>query len=184
LTAKGNDAINLSVGRPNYATGEIVDETKLMDFLHKTVADVGSVLGGSMAVLGDRLGLYRAMAGAGPLTAAELAARTDTTERYVHEWLVAQAASGYLDDVGDGRFALPDEHAVVLTDETSPACLIGAFELALTGAGLGGDHGDDLFDGCEQVFRPRPQPSLVSTWLPALDGVVARLEAGARVVCG
>jgi len=162
-----------------------MDETKLMEFLRKTVTDVGCVLGGSMAVLGDRLGLYRAMAGAGPLTPAELAASTDTSEHYVHEWLMAQAASGYVDDVGDGRFVLPDEHAVVLTDETSPACLIGAFEVALAGAGLGGsDHPHDLFEGCEQAFRPRPQPSLVATWLPALDGVVARLEAGARVVCG
>jgi SAM-dependent methyltransferase len=179
-----------------------MDETKLMTFLHKTVADVGTVLGGSMAVLGDRLGLYRAMAGAGPLTPAELAERTGTTERYVREWLSAQAATGYLDHVGGDRFELPDEHAVVLTDETSPACVIGAFETALAavhstdrltdafrnGSGVGwGEHHHDLFEGCERFFRPGYQANLVSTWLPALDGVVAKLEAGARVAdvgCG
>jgi len=179
-----------------------MDETKLMDFLHKTVADVGTLLGGSMAVLGDRLGLYRAMAGAGPLTAGELAERTGTTERYVREWLSAQAATGYVEHVGDGRFALPDEHAVVLTDESSPACVIGAFETALaavhstdrltdafrSGDGVGwGEHHHDLFEGCERFFRPGYQANLVSTWLPALDGVVAKLESGARVAdvgCG
>ncbi len=84
-----------------------------------------------MVVIGDKLGLYRAMAGAGPLTPAELAARTGTAERYVREWLSAQAARGYVSYDGDGRFSLPDEHAIPLTDETSPACVIGAFEIAL-----------------------------------------------------
>jgi SAM-dependent methyltransferase len=179
-----------------------MDETKLMDFVHRAVADVGTLLGGSMAVLGDRLGLYRAMAGAGPLTPGELAERTGTAERYVREWLSASAATGYVDHVGDGRFELSDEHAVVLTDETSPACVIGAFETALaavhstdrlteafrSGEGVGwGEHHHDLFEGCERFFRPGYQANLVSTWLPALDGVVARLEAGARaadVGCG
>ncbi len=179
-----------------------MDETKLMTFVHKAVADVGTLLGGSMAVLGDRLGLYRAMAGAGPLTPAELAERTGTAERYVREWLSAQAATGYVTYEGDGRFTLPDEHAIPLTDETSPACVIGAFETALaavqstdrltdafrTGAGVGwGEHHHDLFEGCERFFRPGYRANLVTTWLPALDGVVPDLESGIRVAdvgCG
>ena len=179
-----------------------MDETKLMEFVGKAVADVGTLLGGSMTVLGDRLGLYRAMAGAGPLTAAELADRTGTVERYVREWLAAQAATGYVAYDGDGRYSLPDEHAVPLTDETSPACVIGAFETALasvhstdrlteafrTGEGVGwGEHHHDVFEGCERFFRPGYQANLVDAWLPALDGVVAKLEAGALVAdvgCG
>lgn len=183
-------------------TAATIDEEALMSFVHQAVADVGTVLGGSMIVLGDRLGLYRAMAGAGPITPAELATRTGTVERYVREWLSAQAATGYLTYEGDGRFSLSDEHAVVLTDETSPACVIGAFETALasvhstdrlaeafrTGAGVGwGEHHHDLFEGCERFFRPGYLANLVSTWLPALDGVVENLTTGARVAdvgCG
>jgi SAM-dependent methyltransferase len=179
-----------------------MDETKLMDFVNKTVADVGTLLGGAMTVLGDRLGLYRSMAGAGPLTSAELAERTGTAERYVREWLAAQSATGYVVYHGDGRFSLPEEHAVPLTDETSPACVIGAFETALasvhstdrlteafrTGAGVGwGEHHTDLYDGCERFFRPGYQANLVSAWLPALDGVVTKLQSGAQVAdigCG
>jgi hypothetical protein len=164
-----------------------MDEARLMDFVNKTVADVGTLLGGAMTVLGDRLGLYRSMAGAGPLTSAELAERTGTAERYVREWLAAQSATGYVVYHGDGRFSLPEEHAVPLTDETSPACVIGAFETALasvhstdrlteafrTGAGVGwGEHHTDLYEGCERFFRPGYQANLVSTWLPAPDGVV------------
>src|SRR5256885_15623098 len=108
-----------------------MDETKMMEFVGKAVGDVGAVLGGAMVVIGDKLGLYRAMAGAGSLTPAELAARTGTAERYVREWLSAQAARSYVSYDGDGRFSLPDEHAVPLTDETSAACVIGAFEIAL-----------------------------------------------------
>ncbi|MGI8937906.1 MAG: class I SAM-dependent methyltransferase [Iamia sp.] len=179
-----------------------MDETKMMDFLHKAVADVGTLLGGSMTVLGDRLGLYRAMAGAGSLTPAELAERTDTTERYVREWLSAQAATGYVTYDGDGRFTLPDEHAVVLTDESSPACVIGAFETALasvhstdriadafrSGEGVGwGEHHHDLYEGCERFFKPGYLANLTTTWLPALSGVEAKLTTGARVAdigCG
>src|SRR5256885_9420382 len=102
-----------------------MDETKLMEFVDRAVGDVGAVLGGAMVVIGDKLGLYRAMAGAGSLTAAELAARTGTAERYVREWLSAQAARGYVSYDGDSAFSLPDEHAVPLTDEASAACVIG-----------------------------------------------------------
>ncbi|QYG92226.1 methyltransferase domain-containing protein [Iamia sp. SCSIO 61187] len=179
-----------------------LDEDALVAFVGRAVTDVGTVLGGSMAVLGDRLGLYRAMAGAGPVTAAELADRTGTVERYVREWLSAQAATGYVTYEGDDRFSLPAEHAVVLTDERSPACVIGAFETALAalhstdrlaaafrdGSGVGwGEHHHDLYEGCERFFRPGYQANLVSTWLPALSGVEEKLRAGAQVAdigCG
>ena len=92
-----------------------MDETQMMEFVGQAVADVGALLGGAMVVLGDKLGLYRAMAGTGAVT-VELAARTGTAERYVREWLSAQAARGYVTYDGEGRFSLPDEHAVPLTD--------------------------------------------------------------------
>src|SRR4051794_34395060 len=100
-----------------------MDESKMTEFVEKAVGDVGALLSGSMVVIGDQLGLYRAMAGAGWLTPAELANRTGTAERYVREWSSAQAARGYLQYDGAGRFLLPDEHAIPLTDETSPACV-------------------------------------------------------------
>src|SRR5438309_11034728 len=102
-----------------------------MEFVNKALGDVGAVLAGSLVVIGDRLGLYRAMAGAGPVTSEELAGKTATNERYVREWLGAQAASGYVSYDGDGRYTLPDENAIPLTDETSAACVIGAFETAV-----------------------------------------------------
>ena len=144
-----------------------------------------------MVVIGDKLGLYRAMAGAGSLTPAELAARTGTAERYVREWLSAQAARGYVSYDGDGRFSLPDEHAVPLTDETSPACVIGAFEIAVgsvyatdtiaerfrTGDGFAwGAHDEHVLGGCERFFRPGYLNHLASAWIPALDGVEAKLS--------
>jgi 2-polyprenyl-3-methyl-5-hydroxy-6-metoxy-1,4-benzoquinol methylase len=183
-----------------------MDENRLSAFVGRAVDDVGAVLGGAMVVLGDRLGLYRAMAGAGPLTPAELAARTGTAERYVREWLSAQAARGYVSydgrRDGDERFSLPDEHAVPLTDETSPACVIGAFEIALgsvfatdtiaerfrTGDGYAwGAHDQHVLGGCERFFRPGYLNHLASSWIPALDGVEQALTAGARVAdvgCG
>src|SRR6476619_2183182 len=183
-----------------------MDETKLMDFVGKAVDDVGAVLGGAMVVIGDKLGLYRSMAGAGSLTSVELAARTGTAERYVREWLSAQAARGYVsyDGERDGHalFSLPEEHAVPLTDETSPACVIGAFEIALgsvyatdaiadrfrTGGGFRwGDHHEHILGGCERFFRPGYLNHLASRWIPALDGVEDLLTAGADVAdvgCG
>ena len=183
-----------------------MDENRLSEFVGRAVDDVGAVLGGAMVVLGDRLGLYRAMAGAGPLTPAELAARTGTAERYVREWLSAQAARGYVSydgrRDGDEQFSLPDEHAVPLTDETSPACVIGAFEIALgsvyatdtiaerfrTGDGYAwGAHDQHFLGGCERFFRPGYLKQLASRWIPALDGVEQALTAGARVAdvgCG
>jgi 2-polyprenyl-3-methyl-5-hydroxy-6-metoxy-1,4-benzoquinol methylase len=179
-----------------------MDETKLMDFVHKAVGDVGALLAGSMVVIGDRLGLYRALAGAGPTTSAQLAEKTGSNERYVREWLAAQAAAGYLSYEGDGRYSLPDEHAIPLTDESSPACVVGAFETALgsvmatdriadafvTGEGLlWGDHDGHVHTGCERFFRPGYVNFLATTWIPAMDGVEQRLQQGIRVAdvgCG
>jgi SAM-dependent methyltransferase len=179
-----------------------MDETKMMEFVSRAVGDVGAVLGGAMVVIGDKLGLYRALAGAGSLTPAELAARTGTAERYVREWLSAQAARGYVSYDGDGRFSLPEEHAVPLTDETSAACVIGAFEIAVgsvyatdtiaerfrTGDGFAwGAHDDHVLGGCERFFRPGYLNHLTSTWIPALAGVEAKLAAGATIAdvgCG
>jgi SAM-dependent methyltransferase len=179
-----------------------VDENKLMAFVGRAVGDLGALVNGALVVVGDRLGLYRALAGAGPLTAGELAERTGTTERYVREWLSAQAAHGYLEHHDGDRFLLPDEHAVALTDETSPACVVGGFELGLaavqaadplteafrSGAGIGwGRHHHDVFEGCERFFRPGYRANLVASWLPALDGVEDKLRRGIRVAdvgCG
>ena len=159
-----------------------MNETKMMEFVDRAVGDVGALLGGAMVVIGDKLGLYRSMAGAGPLTPTELAARTGTAERYVREWLSAQAARGYVSYDGDGRFSLPDEHAAPLTDETSPACVIGAFEIAVgsvyatdtiaerfrTGAGFAwGAHDEHVLGGCERFFRPGYINNLASAWIPA-----------------
>jgi 2-polyprenyl-3-methyl-5-hydroxy-6-metoxy-1,4-benzoquinol methylase len=179
-----------------------MDEDKLMQFVGQAVGDIGAMLGGSMVVIGDKLGLYRAMAGAGSLTPAELADATGTSERYVREWLSAQAARGYVSYDGDGRFSLPDEHAIPLTDETSPACVIGAFETALggmyatdtiterfrTGEGFSwGSHDQHVLGGCERFFRPGYLNNLTTTWIPALEGVETKLKKGARVAdvgCG
>lgn len=179
-----------------------MNEAKLMEFVGKSVSDLGALVNGSLIVIGDKLGLYKAMTGQGSMTSTELARRTGCAERYLREWLSAQAASGYLDYDGDGRFTLPDEHAIPLTDETSPACVIGGFQLALatvqsteqlteafrTGAGFGwGEHDHELFEGCERFFGPSYTAFLTSTWIPALHGVEAKLRDGARIAdvgCG
>jgi SAM-dependent methyltransferase len=181
----------------------LADEEKLMQFVFRAVEEVGATLNAALVVMGDKLGLYRALAEAGPLTPADLAARTETTERYVREWLNAQAAGGYVVyDPERGRYALPPEQRVALTDDSSPAYLPGFFQFALgsvldspriteavrTGAGLGWhEHGDDVHEGCERFFRPSYKANLIQAWLPALDGVVEKLERGARVAdmgCG
>jgi hypothetical protein len=180
-----------------------VDSDKLMGFVFRAVDEIGATLNTALVVMGDRLGFYRALAGAGPLTPAELAGRTGTAERYVREWLNAQAAGGYVDYEPDsGRYILSAEHAVALTDESSPAYLPGFFQIALgtvhdspriteaakTGVGIGWhDHVHDVHEGCEWFFRPGYNANLVPIWLPALDGVVGKLQRGARVAdvgCG
>ncbi len=180
-----------------------VDMDKLMSFVFRAVDEVGATLNTALVVMGDKLGLYRTLADAGPLTPAEVASRSGCAERYVREWLNAQAAGGYLEyDSDSGRYVLPAEQAVALTDESSPAYLPGFFQIALgsvhdaprvvdaarTGAGIGWhDHVADMHEGCERFFRPGYNAHLVEEWLPALDGVVAKLEAGANaadVGCG
>ena len=179
-----------------------LDEQKLMDFVFKAVDEVGATLNAALVVMGDKLGLYRALAGAGPLTPAELASKTGTAERYVQEWLNAQAAGGYVDYDGSGRYSLAPEQAVALTDDSSPAYLPGFFQIALgsvldspritesvrSGDGFGWhEHVHDVHEGCERFFRPGYNANLVGAWLPALEGVVEKLERGAYVAdvgCG
>jgi SAM-dependent methyltransferase len=180
-----------------------VDPQKLEAFVFRAVDEVGATLNAALVVMGDKLGLYRALAGSGGLTPVELARRTGVSERYVREWLNAQAAGGYVEyDPTDGSYTLPPEQAIAMTDETSPAFLPGFFQLALgavsdspriTEAARKGDgfgwheHSHDVFDGCERFFRPGYNANLIPSWLPALDGVVAKLEAGASVAdvgCG
>jgi SAM-dependent methyltransferase len=180
-----------------------VDGDKLMSFVFRAVEEVGATLNTALVVMGDRLGWYRALAGAGPLTPAELADRTETAERYAREWLCAQAAGGFVEyDADTGRYTLPPEQAVAMTDESSPAYLPGMFQIALgsvadspritelarTGGGLGWhEHVPDVLEGCERFFRPGYHAHLLHEWLPALDGVVDRLESGAAVAdvgCG
>jgi SAM-dependent methyltransferase len=183
------------------ATG--IDEQKLEAFMQKAVADMGAVVSAPLITIGERLGLYRAMAGAGPLTSAELAERTDAAERSVREWLANQAAGGYVTyDPESDRYTLPDEHALALADEDSPFYILGAFELIASlyadeskileafksGAGMGWhEHDHRLFRGTERFFRPGYRAHLVDEWIPTLDGVQAKLERGARVAdvgCG
>jgi SAM-dependent methyltransferase len=180
-----------------------VDPQKLEQFVFRAVDEVGATLNAALVVMGDKLGLYRALAGAGGLTPVELARRTAVSERYVREWLNAQAAGGYLQyDPDGGTYTLPPEQAIALTDEDSPAFLPGFFQIALgavsdspriteaarSGEGVGWhEHNHDVFDGCERFFRPGYNANLVPSWLPALDGVVAKLERGAKVAdigCG
>ncbi len=179
-----------------------VNEDRLNEFLGRFVGDLGATVAAGAVVLGDRLGLYRGLA-ARPATAAELAERTGTDTRYVTEWLRGQAAGGYvMYDAGADRYSLTEEQAFALTDPDGPVFLPGAFQLALgalkaepriaeafrSGAGLGwGEQDADVFDGCERFFRPGYAASLTSAWIPALDGVEAKLRAGASVAdvgCG
>lgn len=180
-----------------------VDLDRLMEFVFRAVDEVGATLNTALVVMGDRLGLYRGLSEAGPSTPTELAARTGCAERYVREWLNAQAAGAYVEyDPATGRYWLPPEQAVALTDESSPAYLPGFYQIALgsvldspritdvarTGAGIGwDDHVADVHHGCERFFRPNYNAHLVSEWLPALSGVVENLEAGGSVAdvgCG
>jgi 2-polyprenyl-3-methyl-5-hydroxy-6-metoxy-1,4-benzoquinol methylase len=183
--------------------GVEVDTDKLMQFVFRAVDEVGATLGAALVVMGDKLGLYRALAGSGGLTPAELADRTGTSERYVREWLNAQAAGGYVTyDPDTGRYTLPPEQTVALTDPGSPAFLPGLFQTAIgsvldspkitealrSGDGFGWhQHVHDVHEGCERFFRPGYNAHLVADWLPSLEGVVEKLERGALVAdvgCG
>lgn len=180
-----------------------IDEAKLNEFVGKVVTDVGAAMSAVLVVIGDKLGLYRAMAQSGPLTPAELAQRTETAARYVREWLNAQAAGGYVSyDANTGKYALPPEQAAALADPDSPAFVPGLFQVTAamwageskmsanfrTGAGLEWAHQHPcLFEGTERFFRSGYIANLIDHWLPALDGVVDKLHAGAKVAdvgCG
>jgi SAM-dependent methyltransferase len=180
-----------------------LDGEKLMQFVFRAVEEVGATLNAALVVMGDKLGLYRALAEAGGLSPAELAQRTGTAERYVREWLNAQAAGGFVAyDPDSGRYWLGPEQTVALTDERSPAYLPGFFQIALgsvidspkilekvrSGDGFGWhEHVHDVHEGCERFFRPGYNAHLVTEWLPALEGVVEKLERGASVAdvgCG
>jgi 2-polyprenyl-3-methyl-5-hydroxy-6-metoxy-1,4-benzoquinol methylase len=178
-----------------------VDQDKLMEFLGRFVADLGATMAAGSVVVGHRLGLYRALATA-PATPAQLAERTDTDTRYVAEWLAGQAAGAYVTyDPSTGSYSMSEEQAFALADPNGPN-LPAAFVLALgtlraeprmtdafrTGGGVGWhEHHPDVFTGTEAFFRPGYAANLVPSWLPALDGVVSKLQAGGRVAdvgCG
>ncbi|HEY2536799.1 MAG TPA: class I SAM-dependent methyltransferase [Solirubrobacteraceae bacterium] len=182
-------------------TAQTIDQAKLDEFMGRFVGDLGAALSAALVVIGDRLGLYRAMADGQPVTPEQLAERTATDARYVREWLSNQAAGGYVTYEGGG-FSLSPEQSLALAQEGSPAFVPGAFQLATslikdepvitaafkTGAGVGWhEHNHDLFAGTERFFRPGYAANLVGSWIPSLDGVQAKLESGAVVAdvgCG
>jgi 2-polyprenyl-3-methyl-5-hydroxy-6-metoxy-1,4-benzoquinol methylase len=180
-----------------------VNEAKLKEFLQKAIGDVGAGMSAVLVLIGDQLGLYKAMAHAGPMTPAELAARTGTAERYIREWLANQAAGAYVTyDPATGEYTLPDEQASALADEDGPFFMAGSFQSIAamwaaepratqnfrTGAGMDWcQHDHRLFVGTERLFRPGYIGNLTSQWIPALEGVEAKLRQGIKVAdigCG
>jgi 2-polyprenyl-3-methyl-5-hydroxy-6-metoxy-1,4-benzoquinol methylase len=180
-----------------------INEDKMNAFLGKVVGDFGAALSSSLVYIGQKLGLYKALASGQAVTPAELAEKTTTNERYVREWLINQAASGYIDyDAGSGRYSLAPEQALALTDESSPFYVGGGFYVikAMThavnriedafkngGGMLWGEHDPDLFVGTERFFRPGYAAHLIASWIPSLTGVKEKLEAGGKVAdigCG
>ena len=180
-----------------------LDQGKLHEFVMRAVGEMGAAMNAALIVIGDKLGLYKAMSGAGPITSAELAKKTGTAERYVREWLACQAAGGFVTyDAASVRYTLPPEQALALADETSPVFLPGFFEIVAacmkdeskiadafkSGKGMGWhEHDHGLFAGTERFFRPNYRAHLVSEWIPALGDTETKLKAGARVAdvgCG
>ena len=180
-----------------------IDEAKLEAFMGQAVSDMSAIISAPLMVIGEKLGLYKAMAHAGPLTAGEVAERSGAAERYVREWLGNQAAGGYVTyDPGSDSYTLPDEHALALADEDSPFYILGVYdsiaslyadedqilEAFRSGKGMGWhEHDHRLFRGTERFFRPGYRAHLVAEWIPALDGVQKKLERGAKVAdvgCG
>jgi SAM-dependent methyltransferase len=190
--------------RKQMSTAQVpaLDMNKLNSFIGQFVTDLGAAVHTGMVVIGEKLGLYKALA-EGPMTASKLADKTKTDERYLREWLASQAAGGYVTyNALTREFSLDEEQAFALANEDSPAYLPGAFELALgslaavpriadsfrSGAGMGWhEHVDGVFHGCEKFFRPGYAANLVTSWIPSLHDVKEKLEAGARVAdvgCG
>ena len=183
------------------ATG--IDEAKLEAFMGRAVTDMGAIISAPLMVIGEKLGLYKAMAGAGPLSSQEVAERSGAAERNVREWLRNQAAGGYVTyDPESDRYTLPDEQALALADEDSPFYILGVYESIASlyadedqileafrsGGGMGWhEHDHRLFRGTERFFRPGYRAHLVTEWIPALEGVQAKLDRGAKVAdvgCG
>ncbi|MGH3087969.1 MAG: class I SAM-dependent methyltransferase [Rubrobacteraceae bacterium] len=180
-----------------------INEDKLNEFVGKFVADLGAVAHAATVLIGDKLGLYKAMSDGEPVSAKELAEKTDTDERYMREWLSAQAASGYVEyDPDTDKFHLSPEQAFALTNEYNPLFVPGGLQVAAStikdaekvagaireGRGLGWhEHNHDLFEGTERFFRPNYIGNLIPAWIPALEGVEAKLRSGAKVAdigCG
>lgn len=180
-----------------------IDNKKLEEFVMKSVGDMGSSLSALMILLGDRLGLYKALNEYGPLKSEELAQKTDTSERYIREWLASQAAADYISyDVASKKFTLSPENALVLAEENSPVFIMGAYqiirslfksedkfaEIFKTGKGLRwGEHHHDLFEGTARFFKPGYISNLVQSWIPSLEGIEDKLKKGAKVAdigCG
>jgi SAM-dependent methyltransferase len=180
-----------------------IDGAKLEAFMGQAVTDMGAIISAPLMLIGEKLGLYKAMAAAGPLSSQELAERSGAAERYVREWLRNQAAGGYVTyDPTSDRYELPDEHALALADEESPFYILGVYDLIASlyadedqilkafrsGEGMGWhEHDHRLFRGTERFFRPGYRGHLIGEWIPALDGVQEKLERGARVAdvgCG
>ena len=181
----------------------MVDETKLNAFMDKILGDIGGAFSVPLVRMGDKLGLYKALNEHGPMTSAELAAKTKVAERYAREWLSQQAASGYLEYApATGKFTLPPEQAMVFAEPDSPVYLQAAFDMVAvmlenqalvepafrSGKGVGwGDQSQCLFCTTGRFFRTGYHHNLVASWLPALDGVMSKLERGATVAdvgCG
>jgi 2-polyprenyl-3-methyl-5-hydroxy-6-metoxy-1,4-benzoquinol methylase len=180
-----------------------IDQEKLNAFMGRFVGDLGAGIHAALAVIGDKLGLYKAMAAAGPMLPKDLAKKTGADERYLREWLNAMAAGGYVSyEAKTGKYFLSPEQAFTLADETSPAYLPGAFQVISAvfhsadkiadafrnGNGVGWhEHHPDLFVGTERFFRPNYAANLIAAWIPALEGVEARLKKGGRIAdvgCG
>jgi 2-polyprenyl-3-methyl-5-hydroxy-6-metoxy-1,4-benzoquinol methylase len=180
-----------------------IDEARLEDFVNRAVGDMSAAMSAPLTMLGDKLGLYRAMAGAGPLSSRDVAKRVECDERMVREWLANQVAGEYIEyDAESDTYELPPEHAMALADPESPVYLMGGFDVMAsvwadeeklvrafrTGEGMGWhEHDHRLFHGTEKFFRPGYQAHLVNEWIPALDGVEQRLQEGIRVAdvgCG
>ena len=180
-----------------------IDEAKLNEFMGQALNELGAVMHAGLVVIGEKRGLLKALSDGKPVTSAELAQRTETAERYVREWLAAMAAGGYVVyDAKTKKYRMPEEQASVLSNENGPVYLPAAFQLAAavlrdepkiaeafrTGKGVGWhEHDAEMFIGTERFFRPTYNAHLVSEWIPALDGVEAKLKAGARVAdlgCG
>jgi SAM-dependent methyltransferase len=185
------------------AISQQVDEARLEELMHRFVTDLGAAVTAPMVLIGDQLGLYKAMADGEPITPAQLAERTGCRERYLREWLCQQAASGYVEyDADKQRFRLPAEQALALAQDDSPVFMPGAFQLLAsmikdepkvaerfrTGKGMGWhEHDHDLYEGTERFFRPNYLAHLVDEWLPSLEGVIDKLRGGAVVAdigCG